>query len=111
MYKTKLTPRVQNKIRQITVPNNIASLKESLKQAYGIKKSPNVILNEITTAVQTDTIKKFADKIESLVMELNELQIEALGEQSREIISNTNAIIAFHAFKNGLKKQRDSPDN
>lgn len=105
IYKTKLTSKVQNKIRQIAVPIDIATLRNSLKRAYGIKKSPNVILNELTTIVQTESIRKFADQIETLMMELNELQTEALGEASREIISNTNAIIAFNSFKNGLKNR------
>ena len=105
VFRTKLTTRVQNKVRQISVPTNVETLLSSIKRAYGIKKSPNVILNELTSVVQSDSIQKLADRIETLTMELNELQVEALGEASRETISNTNAMIAFNAFKNGLKNR------
>lgn len=105
VFRTKLTTRVQNRVRQVSVPTDVETLLSSIKKAYSVTKSPNVILNELTRMVQSETIRKFADRIETLTMELNEVQVGALGEASRETITNTNAMIAFNAFKNGLKNR------
>lgn len=45
----------------------------------------------------------FASKIESLVTELNEIQIAEEGERHRSSIISTNNKIAFNSFMNGLK--------
>lgn len=104
VFNTKLDDMVQNRVKQISVPTNISKLLINLRQAYKPKKSPNVLLNELTSIVQLqDTIKKFAIKIETLVSELNEVQIANLGEESREIVTKSNSVIAFNSFKNGLK--------
>lgn len=105
VYKTKLTTKVQNRLRQNQIPTNIDTLISNLKETYKIKKSPNIVINELSRAIQTDSIRKFADKIESLTLELNEIQISTLGEEHRDIISKTNAALAFNSFKNGLKNK------
>lgn len=64
-----------------------------------------MILKELTSLVQSESIRKFADSVETLTMELNELQVETLGEANRDAISSANAMIAFNVFKNGLKNR------
>lgn len=104
VFKTKLSVKVQNRVRQIQVPSNTKELLESLTKAFKPQKSPNVLLNELTHIVQTqDSIAKFANRIEVLISELNEIQVSNLGEASREIITKNNEVIAFNSFKNGLK--------
>lgn len=104
VFKTKIDTKVQNRVRQIAIPNTVNELVKALTKAFKPVKSPNIILNELTRIVQTqDTIRKFADRIEALVSELNEVQISNLGEQSRDVILQSNGLIAFNAFKNGLR--------
>lgn len=108
VFKTRLTQKVQNRVKQGAVPTNIIQLISELKRAYKIKKSPNTLLNELTRIVQTDSIRKFSDRIETLITELNEIQIGELGEGSRTSIITANETIAFNAFKNGLKNREVS---
>lgn len=104
VFRTKLSIQIQNRVRQIQVPANTKELSEALTKAFKPQKSPNVLLNELTHIVQTqDSITKFANRIEILISELNEIQVSNLGEASREIISKNNEVIAFNSFKNGLK--------
>ena len=108
IFKTKLTARVQNRVKQGTIPITVEQLISVLRNTYRIKKSTNALLNELTRIVQTDSIRKFSDRIETLVTELNELQIGELGESSRNSIIRANEMIAFNSFKNGLKDREIS---
>lgn len=105
VFKTRLTIKVQNRVKQSTVPTSITQLITELKKAYKVQKAPTTLLNELTRIIQTDSIRKFSDKIENLITELNELQISAVGEESRDTIIKTNESLAFNAFKNGLKNR------
>lgn len=105
VFRTRLTIKVQNRVKQGTVPTTITLLKTELKKAYKVKKAPTTILNELTRITQTESIKKFSDKIENLITELNEIQISEVGEEGRNTIITANETIAFNAFKNGLKNR------
>lgn len=102
IFKTRLDQKVQNRIKQTRIPNNLEELINELKKNYKTKQTPNSILNDLNKIKQQGDLRKFADKIESLISELNELQISSIGEESRNAIIQSNGIIAFNAFKNGL---------
>lgn len=104
VFKSRLDPKVQNRIKHDSVPANITDLIAALKKCYKPIKCANNILNEVTRLVQKgDNVRGFADKIESLIADLNEVQISEVGETHRASIVRTNNTIAFNTFKNGLK--------
>lgn len=100
----RLDLRVQNRIKQHSIPKTIEELISVLKQIYKPTKTSNSVLNELTKIVQKgDNVTGFATKIESLVAELNEIQIATAGEENRNVILTNNSHIAFNSFMNGLK--------
>lgn len=103
ILKSKLELKVQNRIKQTSVPASVEDLIKILKDTYKPFKSPNILLNEIIKTRQKDNnVMGFATKIENLIAELNEIQISEEGEENRNIIINTNSKIAFNTFINGL---------
>ncbi|XP_073820645.1 uncharacterized protein [Musca autumnalis] len=107
VFCSRLDSRVKNRVKQKGVPKNITELLSALKAAYKPVKSSNAILNELTGLTQrNNNLQGFANKIESLVSELNEIQISDLGEQCREAIIATNNLTAFNTFLNGLQDQQ-----
>ena len=50
------------------------------------------------------SVTQFANKIESLVACLNELQIAELGSQNRETVLKMNDQVVLSTFKNGINK-------
>lgn len=103
IFKSRLDLKVQNRIKQGSIPTSVSELIDTLKLAYKSVKSSNAILNEITRIVQKgDNVMGFANKIENLITELNEIQISEEGESKRPYIISTNRRIAFNAFVNGL---------
>mgnify|MGYP003484215008 CR=1 FL=1 len=55
VFNTRLDLKVQNRIKQSTVPTCVTELIIALKRAYKPIKSSNTILNELTSLVQTTT--------------------------------------------------------
>lgn len=103
IFNSRLDLKVQNRIKQTTVPTTTEELISALKNTYKPVKNSNSILNELTSIKQHgDNLMGFALKIESLVAELNELQVAEEGEASRTSIIKTNGRIAYNSFLNGL---------
>lgn len=103
VFNSKLELKVQNRVKQNSPPTTVEDLITALKTNYGPTKSANSILNELTKVAQrNNNLSNFAAKIESLVAELNEIQITEEGETNRSAIVNTNNRIAFNSFMNGL---------
>lgn len=48
------------------------------------------------------SVTEFGTQIETLISELNTLQISKAGEEGREIVTNVNDIFGLNAFKTGL---------
>lgn len=103
VFNTRLEPKIQNRLKQDSTPTTIETLVTSLKTKYGPTRSANTILNELTKITQrNNNLSGFATKIESLVIELNEVQIAEQGEDNKIAITNINNGIAFNSFINGL---------
>lgn len=92
VFGSRLELKVQNRVKQSSVPTTVEDLITALKASYGPTKSANTILNELTKISQrNNNLSGFATKIETLVTELNEIQITEEGETNRSSIMNTNA--------------------
>lgn len=103
VFNHRLELKVQNRVKQVSVPRNIDELITALKTSYKPVQSANSVLNELTKIVQkVNNLMGFAARIESLVAELNEIQIAEAGETYRSSITTTNSNIAFNSFINGL---------
>lgn len=103
IYQTRLDTKVQHKIRQSTIPRDVKELCDALKSAYKPQKSPNNVLSELTSIKQKgDNVMGFANKIENLIIELNEIQVSEEGEENRDAIIRANKRVAFNSFVNGL---------
>lgn len=106
VFKSRLEQKVQNRVKQENVPTSVNELVVALKKAYKPTKTSNSVLQELTHTVQKGEIRGFADKIETLVNELNEIQISEVGESDRSAIFRTNSVLAFNIFKSGLRDQQ-----
>lgn len=103
VFNSRLESKVRNRVKQNSPPTTVESLITALKTNYGPTKSANSLLNELTKVTQrNNNLSGFATKIESLVAELNEIQISEEGENNRSSIVSTNNRIAFNSFMNGL---------
>lgn len=103
IFESRLTLRVQNRVKQVSVPTTVEGLITTLTTSYKPIKTANSVLNELTRIVQkNNNLTGFAERIESLVTELNEIQIAEAGETHRSSITTTNNNIAFNSFINGL---------
>lgn len=104
VMKTRLAEKVKNKVISREPPTNLTSLKNLLQESYKSNKTPLQITNELNSLRQNDrNVLDFASKIENLTAELNALQIVALGEDKRDIVTTVNDVLALNAFKVGLK--------
>lgn len=99
VFKSRLTLRVQNRVKQVSVPTTVEGLITALTASYKPVKTANSVLNELTRIVQKNNdLTGFAERIESLVAELNEIQIAETGETHRSSITTTNNNVALSSF-------------
>lgn len=107
VFESRLDLKVQNRVKRDSMPTNVSELINILKKTYKPVRSANNVLNELTHITQKgESVTNFAGKIESLISELNEIQISEIGEEGRSSIIKANNMIAFNSFKNGLKDQQ-----
>lgn len=107
VFKSRLDTKVQTMVKQDTIPTDIAQLILALKKAYKPVGTSNNLLSKLTTLSQKgETVRSFAEKIQEIVAELNDIQISEVGEADRSSIVRTNNVLAFNTFKNGLRDQQ-----
>lgn len=107
VFKSRLDTRVQIMVKQDTIPTDMAQLILALKKAYKPVGTSNNLLSKLTTLSQKgETVRNFAEKIQEIVAELNDIQISEVGETDRTSIVRTNNVLAFNTFKNGLRDQQ-----
>lgn len=109
VIKTRLSENVKNKLITFSEPTNLTSLKTILHEAFKPKKTALSIQSEMAKSFQGNRgILDFSEKIETLMSQLNTIQISEQGETHREIIVKLNEQIALNAFKNGLNEPMKS---
>lgn len=102
---TKLTEKVRNRLIGFAKPQNIAALKKNLQDAYKPRLNLLTIQNDIARVSQNNqSVNGFAARIESLIANLNDLQISEQGESMKEIIIKLNDQVGLNAFKRGLRE-------
>lgn len=107
VFKSRLDSKVQNMVKQDTIPTDITQLITALKKAYKPTGTSNNLLSKLTIMSQRgETVRSFAEKIQEIVAELNDIQIIEVGEADRSSIVRTNNVLAFNIFKNGLRDQQ-----
>lgn len=103
VMKTKLTDPVRTKLSIYPNPNNFANLKENFSKIIRSSRTALSIQNELSRVKQNNsTLLEFSSKIETLIAELNSIQIRQSGEEHRDIIAKINDEIGLNAFKSGL---------
>ena len=103
VVRTKFSDKVRNKIAAEKTPETFAELKKITDKHFQPSKNAIAIHGELVTLKQGDkTIAVFAEKIESLIAELNNIHVSKQGEQNKEIVSNINDNLALNAFESGL---------
>ena len=107
-FKTRLEPKVQNRVKQISVPTSIAELTPNLKTTYKTLKTSNTILYELNCTFRN--VMGFATKIENWIIELNEIEMAEEVEANRNTIITNNKIV-FNEFIKGLRDQTNSNNN
>lgn len=102
---TKFTEKVRNRLIAFDTPEDIASLKKNLQAAYKPKINSLTVYNDIARASQKNqTVNGFASKIESLIANLNDIQISEQGTEKKDIIIKLNDQIGLNAFERGLRE-------
>lgn len=105
VFRFRLDNKVQNMVQQETLTSTIPELITSLKRANRPVGNSSCISNRLTSLVQSDeSVREYADKIQQLVAELNEVQIAEIGEADGASIVRANNILAFNTFKNGIRE-------
>lgn len=105
VLKTRLSEKVKNKLVTQSVPTNLKALQDTLQYVFKPNKTPLAIQTELGTVSQGNkNITDYSQKVETLMAQLNMLQISEQGEAHRDIISKLNEQLALNAFKNGLNE-------
>lgn len=100
----KISQNVKNKLCQLPKPPNFQILKENFETIFSCHKNPLKLHSELAQEFQGNrSIKEFATSIETLVSQLNSVQIRDQGEENRTIICKLNDGIALNSFKNGIQ--------
>lgn len=103
ILKTKLSDAVRLKLAAYPKPITLNELKENISKILKSNKTSLSIQSELSRTRQNNlSVIDFSSKIESLISELNSIQISQRGEQNRELIILMNDEIALNAFKTGL---------
>lgn len=99
----KIAESVKNKFCHLPKPENYNTLKENFDSIFACQKNPLKLQSELSKEFQgSRTIKEFATSIETLVSQLNSVQIKAQGADNRTIICKLNDELALNSFKNGI---------
>lgn len=102
---TKLADRVKNRIVAESTPTTLTEFKTTLTKCFKTKRNAASIHNELSRTYQgNQDINTYATRIESLLAQLNELQISEQGSDNRAIIVRLNEQIGLSTFKNGLSE-------
>lgn len=103
---TKVCDKVRNRL--LTLENQtevFPDFKKALTEIYKPKTNPLKIHSELARLHQGSLeINRFAEKIELLISQLNEIQIAEQGESNRKVIIKLNDQLGLNAFKNGLNE-------
>lgn len=103
MIKNKLCDNAYEIVRYTEFENWFA-LKKALQNKFVIRRSQGVVASELVNAKQTKNseIRTFANNVQNLLNELNEICIEKQGLDSADIIKKINEDLALNAFENGI---------
>lgn len=103
LIKSKLSGKAYE-IVKYTDFENWADLKKALYKQFIQRRSQGTVSAELIQINQNknENIRSFADKIEKLLNELNEICIEKQGKVNAKIVVNMNESIALNSFENGI---------
>lgn len=106
MIKNKLCDNAYEIVRY-TVFNEWPELKRALHSKFIIRRSQGVVASELVNVKQSKNseIRLFANKVQNLLNELNEICIEKQGIAAAVIIKKINEDLALNAFQNGIFDQ------
>lgn len=105
IYNTRLTDKPKNRLIGISAPKTLVEFTKAFNDAYLYTRSQAIIQTELISSVQTNKpLHKYAERIERLIAELNNVQITEQGEQARATITSLNDKYAMNIFKNGLNE-------
>jgi Retrotransposon gag protein len=100
---TKFSSKAQNKIGSTTDISTFNELKLTLLKTFKSPKNSLMIHSELVRTKQNgQSLGQYIEKIETLIAELNSLQINELGVGSKDVIMKLNDQIALNTFKQGL---------
>lgn len=104
ILKTKLSDGIRLKLSAYPTATTLAQFKENMSKIIKSNKTSLSIQSELVRTRQNiSSVIDFSSKIESLISELNSIQISQRGEQYRDVIIQMNDEIGLNAFKNGIK--------
>lgn len=109
VLETRLADKVRNSILTETKPKKLDDLEKTLAKIYKPTKNPLIIHNELARSYQGNlSVSAFAERIEALTAQLNEVQIAQQGDKiddtKRQIIVTLNDQLGLNAFRNGLNE-------
>ena len=103
LIKSKLCGKAYE-IVKYTDFENWEDLKLALSKQFIQRRSQGTVSSELIEINQNknENIRSFADKIEKLLKELNEICIEKQGRANAKVILSMNESIALNSFENGI---------
>lgn len=103
VYNTKIPDKIKIKL-ELQTTTDINSLIHNLKDIFKPHKTLNSILDGISNLTQgRKTVCKFAEDIENLISQLNNIQISSLQTAAeKSAVIKSNDTIALNVLKRGL---------
>lgn len=103
VIKSKLCDQAYEVVRY-TEFENWDDLKVALEKKFIQRRSQGTVSSKLVqiNQLKNENVRSFADKIEKLLNELNEICIEKQGVKSADVIYALNESTALNSFQNGL---------
>lgn len=104
IVRTKLSGKAYNLLKYNSY-DSWENLKKDLKFNFSILRSKDDILMELINCRQSDKqdVRTFADLVENLLSDLNDVCIENEGDEMIKCIQSMNSSTALQSFVRGLK--------
>lgn len=103
--KTKVTETARSKLSAVAFPNTLISFQNTFRQIFVTTRNALIIQKDIQKEYQGGrTVSEYSDKLQKLVVEINNVHIKEQGEAHKEVILKLNDQLALNSFKVGINE-------
>lgn len=105
VWHARLSPKAKNRLSTTKAPTTLTELQTVLKSIFKTSNTTQTLYSKLSHFKQNNMgVKAYSEQILNIINELNDLQIQELGEESTDTITKLNDKLALNTFQNGLNE-------